>query len=449
MRRLASSTVHSVHDVTIPTYDRTVPPSLVHIGVGAFARAHLATYADDLLASGTPAAIRGCSLRTARAEDQLRDQDGLFTVTTREPDERSRTRVIGSLSSVVTGIDPTVDAIADPATTMVTVTVTEKGYEAAGPDSLVAVLAKGLDRRRQHADAPLVIAALDNLIDNGTVLRDRTLRFAESMPAGLAEWIDAQVSFPCSVVDRMVPATTPADRARLADAIGVVDEAAVFAEAHRSWTIQSAAGLPPLDLVGVEILDDIGPAQRRKLWLLNGPHSSIAYLGMLAGHETIVDAVKDPTVIAFTEGLIDDTIEVMDEPDDDSRAFADKSLVRFANPALGHRCDQVGTDGSVKLRQRILPVMERRWAHGLSSPRHALVVATWLAATTATPLTGSRLAAVDDPERVSLRRTLESSGDAAVVSRFLGEDHAALTGAVVAAFTDVRRGGLDAVRELL
>ena len=355
-------------------YDRSAPPSIAHLGVGAFARAHLAVYADDLLRAGQPAMIRGVSLRSRSAEDRLGPQDGLFTVDEREPARASDLRVVGSLASVGTGVDAAVEAIAAPTTALVTLTVTEKGYELdpldgdehLGPRSAPAVLAHGLERRRGQ-DPPPVVASLDNVMDNGTLLRQRVIEAAEVFDAGLARWIMEHVAFPSSVVDRMVPATTPADLDDIAQRLGFRDEAAVVAEHHRSWYLTATDGLPPMAEVGVSVVGDIGPYQQRKLWLLNGPHSALAYTGLLAGCETIAEATAHPVVAPFVRRLVDDILEVADcSPGAEPIAFAEESLRRFANPELGHTCRQVGADGSRKLAQRVLPVVNTRLYLGLA-----------------------------------------------------------------------------------
>jgi fructuronate reductase len=376
-------------------YDRSTPPSIVHLGVGAFARAHLAIYADDLLRAGHGATIHGVSLRSSRAEEELAPQGGLFSVTAREPDVPARTRVVGSITRVSTGVDAAVAAIADPATTLVTLTVTEKAYEADAP----SVLATALAERRRRTTAPLVVASLDNVLDNGRVL---AAGVREAADPALAGWIDEHVRFPRSVVDRMVPSTTDADRAEVADRLGAFDAGAVVAEAHRSWVVEHADGLPPLAGAGVDVVADVEPYQRRKLWLLNGPHSALAYLGLLAGRRTIAEAAADPRVAGFVRRLAADVLAVL--PGDE--AFAESSLRRFANPALGHTCAQVGADGSRKLPQRILPVMDLRRERGLPVDRLALVVAAWLAALEA--------GAVADPGGVPTAAAVGDGHEAAV-----------------------------------
>jgi fructuronate reductase len=395
VNRLSASTLAEVRGAVRPAYDRQQAAAIVHLGVGAFARAHVATYADDLLCAGVPAMIRGVSLRSPRAERALAPQDGWYSVTTREPSVAPATRVIGSIGSVSTGVVAAVEAVADPGVALVTLTVTEKGYELDGPGSAPAVLAAALDERRRRGGDDVVVASLDNVLDNGAVLRGEVLRAA----GDAAGWIADHVAFPCSVVDRMVPATTDADLDEVAAALGVRDEAAVIGEAHRSWVVESDERLSALEQVGVELVSDIQPYQQRKLWLLNGPHSAIAYAGLLAGHDTIAASATDPVIDEFVRRLVDDVLAVAPLAGVEPRSFAETSLRRFVNPALGHRCTQVAADGSRKLVQRLLPVMDHRAEQGLGVDRFATVVAIWLAAVTQAHVRGTALPSIDDPVR--------------------------------------------------
>lgn len=441
MRRLADATVAAgtvgaAGSVAPPPYDRSGSAPFVHLGPGAFARAHLGVYADDLCRGGHDARIRAVALRHSTAEQQLTPQDGLYTVTTREPGVAADTRLVGSVVSAVTGVDAAVAAIADPATTFVSLTVTETGYDAVGPGSAVAVLVAALDARRREGQGGIVVASLDNLLDNGRVLRRRVLdRAAADGSPGLADWVAAEMAFPCSVVDRMVPATTDADRAEVAGRIGLVDEAAVVAEAHRSWVVEAVDGLPPLADAGVEVVADVGAYQQRKLWLLNAPHSALAYGGLLVGHETIAAAVADPLVARFVSGLVNDVLAVVDPADGGPEpvAYAAESLRRFANPVLGHTCAQVGADGSRKLAQRVLPVVDARRSRGLDLDRFAIVVAAWLVAVA--------VGTVDDPAGDDLRAALARGGPRAAAELAVGPPLRSWAPAVAAAYERVVADG--------
>ena len=411
-QRLQEGTLACARADALPDYDRSGAPVITHLGFGAFARAHVAVYADDLLRRGSPALIRGISLRSPQAQNQLGPQDGLFTVAVREPGAAVSLRVVGALASMETGPDAALDAMAAPATSLVTLTITEKGYDvdaggqapSEGSTSAPALIALALARRRRAGLAPPVFASLDNLLDNGNILRARVLDSADAVDPSLAEWIANEVPFPGSVVDRMVPAPTEHDREDIATHLGLIDRGAVSAERHRSWVIRSVDALAPLAEVGAELVADVAPFERRKLWLLNGPHSAVAYGGLLSGHDTIAGAVADPAVSRFVRRLVDDTLAVAELPAAlKPAAFADDALRRFANPTLGHTCAQVGTDGSTKLPQRLLPVVTARRAQALETNRFAVVAAIWIAATAGVAVTGVRLPLLEDPAASALR----------------------------------------------
>ncbi len=375
-QRLSTRTLPDARAGTWPDYDRTRPPVIAHLGFGAFARAHVAVYADELLRRGHPALISGISLRSRRAQQQLEPQNGLFTVAVREPGAETTLQVVGALTSMRTGATAALEAMTSPTISLVTLTITETGYEdrvdgptaPGSPPDAAALIAQALARRRRERAAPPVFASLDNLLDNGGTLRSRVLRAAETVDPGLAAWIADEVRFPSSVVDRMVPAPTEGSRKDIADDLGLLDEAAVTTERHHSWVIRSVDGLDRLGEVGVELVDDIAPFERRKLWLLNGPHSAAAYGGLLAGCTTIAAAVTDPVVARFVGRLVEETLEVAALPSSLQPAtFADQALRRFANPALGHTCAQVGADGSGKLPAT--PPAGRSGAPG-PHPRH-------------------------------------------------------------------------------
>jgi fructuronate reductase len=409
-QRLNARTLADARARARPTYDRAGTPVIAHLGFGAFARAHLALYADDLLRQGRPALIRAVSIKSAQAQEQLEPQDGLFTVAVREPGEELNLQVVGSLSSIQTGPAAALAAVTAPSTRLVTLTITEKGYGRTSGDteeaaSVPALIVSALQHCRRTRQVPPVFASLDNLHDNGRILREGVLHAAERVDPSLVTWIADSVQFPSSVVDRMVPAPTGRDRDEISERLGLIDEAAVGAERHRSWIIRSVDGLEALGEVGVELVDDVAPFERRKLWLLNGLHSAAAYGGLLAGCATIADAVADPRVAPFVRHLLRDTLEVAAFPAAlEPAAFAEQALRRFANPALGHTCVQVGTDGSSKLPQRLLPVVAAGREHGLATERFAVVAAIWIAAAAGMAVRGARLPALADPIAEALQQ---------------------------------------------
>jgi len=451
-KRLSTATLGGARVQLVPQYERSSVQRITHLGVGAFARAHLGVYADDLNRRGWPALIRGISLISDRAEREMGPQDGLYTVAEREPDEEVALRVVGSITSVRTGAAAAVEAISAPTTDFVTVTITESGYDIPPAPSdqhraapfVPELIARALAQRRRAGSGPPIIASLDNLLGNGAILRQRVMEMADRLDSTLARWIAEEVSFPSSVVDRMVPAPTGGDVADVQARLGLLDLATVSAERYRSWIISSAEALPPFADVGVQVVTDVTQFERRKLWLLNGPHSAFAYCGLLAGCETIAAAVQDAAVRSYVQEMIDDTLEVARFPAAlDATRFAHDALHRFANPSLGHTCLQVGADGSRKLPQRFLPIVEARMAARLDTSRFATVVALWIASAGGLEIQGVQLPAVADPEAPRLRAAVLDGGLSKVVGMALERTYdAAFCGMVVESLQLLSRDGL-------
>ncbi|MBO0826281.1 MAG: mannitol dehydrogenase family protein, partial [Streptosporangiales bacterium] len=301
--------------VPLDARPRVDPPArrvgVVHLGVGAFHRAHQAVYTEDAGDWG----ICGVTQRSARVARRLLPQDGLYAVLTKGPGAGDA-RVVGAVREVLVGPDDpasVVARIADPAVRVVTLTVTEKGYrrdpatgrlrrddpevaaDLAGrtPRTVVGQLVAGLDARRCTDAGPLTVVCCDNLPSNGPALRALVGDYVGD--DGLAAWIAGSVRFPATMVDRIVPATTDADRAEVTRLLGVVDDGAVVAEPFSQWVIEDdfAADRPAWEKAGAVLTADVAPYETVKLRMLNGAHSTLAYLGALAGHEHIADAVAD------------------------------------------------------------------------------------------------------------------------------------------------------------
>ncbi len=455
--RLSMATLARARLRSVPPYDRSSPQGIAHLGVGAFARAHLGVYADDLNRHGWPALIRGVSLVSDRAEQQMTPQDGLYTVAEREPGSGVALRVVGSMTSVRTGRTAAIAAVSAPTTGLVTVTITESGYDravgAAAPEgsipSVPEILAAALAHRRRAGNAPPIIASLDNLLGNGTTLRQRVIEMADRIDPTLPNWIAEEVIFPNSVVDRMVPAPTPGDVTDVTARLGLLDEATVTTERHRSWVIDVAGGFPPFADVGVQVVPDVTPFERRKLWLLNGPHSAFAYCGLLAGCSTIAAAVHHATVAPFVRHMIEDTLEVAPFPPSlEAERFAEQALVRFANPNLAHTCVQVGADGSRKLPQRLLPIVDARLKVGLTTSRFATVVALWIASVSGLEIDGTSLPAVMDPEAQRIRAALVGGDLARLVHAAVGRTYdAAFCASTLEALEQLAHRGLAVLRD--
>jgi fructuronate reductase len=452
--RLSATTLARARADALPRYARTAEPCIAHLGVGAFVRAHLAVYADDLQRLGRDALIRGVSLHSPRAESQLAPQDCYYSVAEREPGAPPRLRVVGSITSVMTGRVAALRALRAPGTRLVTLTITEKGYDLDPGDlehpdrpvSAPGLVALALHRWRRSGHAPPVIAALDNLADNGALLRARVLSVAQALDPALPGWIENEVLFPNSVVDRMVPAPGERDLAEVATRLGLLDLGAVATEAHRSWVMTGDPRLAQWGEAGVELVADTTPYEQRKLWLLNGPHSALAYAGLVAGHATIASAAGDDALSSFVRRLVDDVLEVVPFPPAlRARDFASDALRRFQNPSLGHTCAQVGADGSRKLPQRFGDVVDARLRAGLDTRRVATVFALWIVAASGLEVRGSPLPALDDPDAAGLRsrrgQGLDALADAALADRF---DRSFVT-AVTAALRRLVAGGVGAL----
>ena len=405
--RLNQALLSSLHGIDTPSYDRdSLPAGILHIGVGAFHRAHQAVYTDDVLnAEGGNWGIIGASLHNPTAEQQLAPQDGLYTVSELTPGVVKR-RVIGAMTRVITASDPAgfkqlMSTIANPHIHIVTLTVTEKGYCHTGgkldiqhPDvaqdlsadtrklSLPGVLAMGLDARRRAGCGPITLISCDNLNANGRVLSNVVTEFAARYNSDLENWISVNVRFPNTMVDRIVPATSDGDRTRIVEELGFSDEATVLCEPFRQWVIEdNFAGLRPLwEKAGALLVKDVSLYEQAKLRLLNGPHSACAYLGRLQGYNYIHEVMQNPGLRAFVSRLVSEEIlpTVTTLPDLDLNTYTDSIFRRFANSSVAYGTHQVGADGSQKLPQRLLPVAKERLAAGQTIDRLALVFAAWI-----------------------------------------------------------------------
>ncbi|MFF5227762.1 mannitol dehydrogenase family protein [Dactylosporangium sp. NPDC000521] len=374
MTRLSMAALRSLP--ALPYDPADVRVGIVHVGVGAFHRAHQAVYTDTTLAADPTWGIAGFTQRSATVRDQLAPQDCLYTVLERGVGA-GPPRIIGALREIGLASE-LVNRIADPAVRLVTLTVTEKGYR---PGNAVEWLVAGLELRRRADAGPLSVLPCDNLPANGATLRRIVLAHAATLPAGdrLTEWIGSSVAFPSCVVDRIVPATSAADLADVRRILGVRDEGAVVAEPFSQWVIEDtfAAGRPAWDAT---FTTDVAPYEAAKLRLLNATHSLLAYTGALAGHETIASAMTDPGLAdAAWRLMTEDAAPTLTLPDGfDLRGYQESILRRFADPALGHRTVQVAADGSLKLPIRLLGTARDRLTAGHTPQWTALAVAAWM-----------------------------------------------------------------------
>lgn len=408
MKRLCASTLADLPaKVLRPRYDRTaLEVGIVHLGLGAFHRAHQALFTDDVLGRFPgPWMIAGVSLRRPDTRDALAPQDNLYTVAERDP-SGIRLRVVGCLAACLVAPEApeaVLAAMCAPNVRVVSLTVTEKGYchdPASGrldpdhpeirhdladphrPVSAPGFLLEALVRRRAGGLPPFTVLSCDNLPHNGRMLAGILADLAEARDPALARWLAAEVACPGTMVDRIVPATTADDRADVARGLGCTDAWPVATEPFRQWVIEDrfTAGRPAWEDAGAEIVPDVAPYERIKLRLLNGSHSSLAYLGYLSGHQTIAETVADPAFVRHIRALMDDEITptLAVPPGFDLAGYKDRLLERFANPALRHRTWQIAMDGSQKLPQRLLDTARERLAEGAPVDRIALGVAAWM-----------------------------------------------------------------------
>jgi fructuronate reductase len=375
---------------------------IVHLGPGAFHRAHVAAYVDDLLAGDPAWGIAAVSLHNPRVRDALGPQDWLYTLAVM--DEPLRLRVIGALREVLCAPEQPAQVLArlaDPAVRLVTLTVTEKGYALAGgeldlanreiahdlaapesPQSVVGYLTAGLGLRRARGVPPCTLLSCDNLADNGHRLRTAVLQFARRIDQGLAAWIEERVAFPCSMVDSITPATDDALRNNVAAALGCTDAWPIQREAYTQWVIEDrfCNERPPFERAGATLSHDIAGYDRAKLRLLNGPHSTLAYLGSLMALETVSEAMAEPLLAGFIEQLMRDdivpTLPVL--AGFDPQAYVDAILARFRNPAIRHLLAQIAWDGSQKIPVRLLGTIAEALVAGRPVDRLCLPVAGWL-----------------------------------------------------------------------
>jgi fructuronate reductase len=423
-----------------PAYDRsTVTRGIVHLGIGAFHRAHQAIVIDDLLGTGPQNwGIVGASLRSPETRDALAPQDNLYTVAVVSGADVAH-RVVGSiLETVVAPENPAqlIAHLADPATRIVSLTITEKGYchtpqtgelDEAHPDivhdlnnpdaprSAAGFIVAALARRKAAGVAPFTVLSCDNLPANGATTARILNRFAALRSPELGRWVAGEVAYPSTMVDRIVPATTDADRAAVAKALGVIDAWPVVTEPFTQWVIEDRfpAGRPDFAAAGVQLVADVAPFEHMKLRLLNAAHSALAYLGYLAGFETIAATMADAHFAALARKVMDDAATTLSMPQGtDLAAYITSLLERFSNPALHHRTWQIAMDGSQKLPQRLLGTMRDRLALDLPIDTHALAVAGWMRYVTATDEHG-RAIDVRDPLAAELAAIARASGPVA------------------------------------
>lgn len=380
---------------------------IVHLGPGAFFRSFCATYtAEAMKTPGGDWGICGVSLRSTAVRDQLLLQDYAYTSVTLTPDgpQHDVIEVIDRILVAPEDPNAVLDAMAAPAVKIVSMTITEKGYchnpstgqlrlddpdiihdlqTPDAPRTAIGFLVHALARRWSQGQAAFTVLSCDNLPDNGALTRRVVLAFANGLSPDLAQWIDTHARFPSTMVDRITPATTDADIEALADRTGYLDAACVMHEPFRQWVIEDDfvnGDRPAWDVAGVQFVTDVAAFEAMKLRCLNGAHSTLAYLGYLAGYDTIAQTVSDPHFAALLDRMWGtEIIPTIPPPEDtDLVAYCASLKTRFLNPAIQHRTWQIAADGSQKVPQRLLATIADCLAAGRPFPCLALGVAGWM-----------------------------------------------------------------------
>jgi mannitol 2-dehydrogenase len=398
--------------VAKPGYNpRELTTGVLHLGVGNFHRAHQAMYMDRLLNQGLGEewAICGVGLTPfdLAVRDALKGQDMQYTLAARHPDGSMDVRSIASIADILhapENPEAVIERLADPQTRMVTLTITEGGYNitdstgefdtekasirrdverGAAAETVFGVVVEALRRRRQHGFTPFTIVSCDNLPGNGEMACRSFSTFASLRDPDLGEWITTEVPFPNSMVDRITPATTDAERKLILDACEVRDAWPVVCEDFCQWVIEDrfSCGRPPLEEVGVQVVADVKPYEKMKLRLLNGSHQAIAYFGHLMGYRFVHEAISDPNIAAFVRAYMKDEAEgTLDPlPGVDLQEYEDTVLARFANPYISDTLLRLATDASDRIPKFVLPVVLERESRGQASPLAAAIVASWAA----------------------------------------------------------------------
>ena len=361
---------------------------IVHIGLGAFHRAHQAWYTArvDLDQQWGIIAFTG---RSPKAAEEIGAQDGLFTLIVRDSLGDSY-QIVDSIVRAEDGNNLSVfnAAVISPATAIVTLTITEAGYgldsdgriDPANPPAALARLAEALELRRNTNGLGVAIVSCDNMPSNGDLLRVAMRDLFAAYGRDALNWLSTQVSFVSTSIDRITPKTTDEDIEHVFKATGWADAAPVVTEPFSDWVLQGRfpLGRPQWELAGAKFVGEIEPFENRKLWLLNGSHSLLAYLGQLRGHETVAEAIADVYCLEQVEKFWNEASNHLTQDGLEIPKYRDALKSRFENARIAHRLGQIAIDGSTKLRVRIAPVAKAEIAAGRNAAGCALAVAAWV-----------------------------------------------------------------------
>ena len=418
--------------VVRPGYDRDARGvGIVHFGIGAFHRAHMAAYTDDAMAADQGDwRILGVSLRSPTVRDQMHLQDGLYTLVERSADG-AKARIIGAVANVLVASEERerlVATLAAATTHIASFTITEKGYcrspngsldlALADQRSAFAYLADAFARRRDAGLPGLTLLSCDNLAGNGSQLRRLMLEYLDARAPDLSGWFDKQCTCPSTMVDRIVPATTDADIQEIEAMLGMRDEAAVITEPFSQWVIEDnfAGPRPAWEGHGAQVTSNVHVYENAKLRMLNGAHSALAYVGFQRGHEFVHQAIGDPTIAPIIDRLMREeaATSLNPAPGQDLSAYAGALIERFKNPALNHRLAQIAMDGSQKIPQRWLETLSHHQKLGRQCPAILAGIAAW-----ACHIRGDK-GPVNDPMAATLKAAWDAAGKDGVVTALFG-----------------------------
>jgi mannitol 2-dehydrogenase len=414
--------------VPAPSYDRTkVKTGVVHLGVGSFHRAHQAMYLDQLLTAGTSSDWGICGVGVLPGDVAMRDvlqrQDGLYTLVLKSADGTWEPRVIGSIVDYLFAPDDpgaAIERLADRATRIVSLTVTEGGYnfnQATGefdptqpdvvhdlvpgsaPRTTFGLLTAGLARRRERGIAPFTVMSCDNIQHNGRVARRVFTAFARLRDPELADWMDREVHFPSCMVDRITPATTDTDRAEVRSRFGIDDGWPVVCEPFTQWVLEDdfPAGRPDLATVGVQLVADVEPYELMKLRLLNASHQALAYFGHLMGYRLVDEAARDPLIARLMLDYMDReaTPTLRPVPGIDLTAYQHQLIERFSNPGIRDTVARLAFDASERIPKFIVPAVRENLAAGRDVTLAAGIIASWARYAEGTDEQGAPIDVVD------------------------------------------------------
>nr|WP_202422087.1 mannitol dehydrogenase family protein [Gordonia sp. SID5947] len=429
-----------------PQYDRArLRTGIVHFGVGGFHRAHQAMYLDRLLATGGDDALAwgicGVGVRPADAamRDALIPQDGLYSLTLKHPEGGVETTVIGSIADYLYAPDDperVVERLASPDTEIVSLTVTEGGYnfspttgefdtenpeivadlaDDAVPRTVFGLVTEALRRRRAQGVPSFTVMSCDNIQGNGDVAKSTFLAFARLKDAELACWIEEHTRFPNSMVDRITPATPPDLRAEVRSRTGIDDRWPVVAEPFTQWVLEDdfSMGRPRLEDVGVQVVDDVTPYELMKLRLLNAGHQALCYFGYLLGYRYVHDATSDPLIATLLRRYMSEegrpTLRAV--PGVDLDDYTETLITRFSNPAIADTIARLCQDSSDRIPKWLVPVIRERIAAGGDVTLAAAVVASWTRYAEGTDEQGDPIEVVDPLSELLVTRARRSRSE--------------------------------------